>query len=84
MFETKIVLFTSKEGRLLAHVNKHYGKCSKILNTFLLFSNKMLDIKVGIHKVLVRITNREDPDQTASSEAGRGQLVFEILQYLLY
>ena len=47
-----------------------YGKCSKILNTFLvLFSNKMLVIRAGIHKMLVRIANREDPDQTASSEA---------------
>ena len=26
-------------------------------------------IKAGIHKMLVRIANREDPDQTASSEA---------------
>ena len=33
MFETKIGLFTSREGRLLAHVNKHFGKCSKILTT---------------------------------------------------
>ena len=29
----------------------------------------MLVIKSGIHKMLVRIANREDPDQTASSEA---------------
>ena len=29
----------------------------------------MLVIKAGIHKTLVRIANREDPDQTASSEA---------------
>ena len=35
-----------------------YGKCSKILNTFLvLFSNKMLVIRAGVHKVLVRIAN---------------------------
>ena len=47
-----------------------YSKCSKNLNTFLfLFSNKMLAIRAGIHKMLVRIANREDPDQTASSEA---------------
>ena len=39
-------------------------KCSKISNTFLfLFSNKLLVIKAGIHKMLVRIANREDPDQ---------------------
>ena len=29
----------------------------------------MLDIRAEIHKMLVRIANREDPDQTASSEA---------------
>ena len=47
-----------------------YGKCSKISNTFLiLFSNKILIFRAGIHKILVRIANREDPDQTASSEA---------------
>ena len=47
-----------------------YGKFSKILNTFLfLFSNKMEVIRAGIHKMCVRIANREDADQTASSEA---------------
>ena len=47
-----------------------YGKYSKILNTFLiLFSNKMLMFRAGIHRILVRIAIREDPDQTASSEA---------------
>ena len=47
-----------------------YHKCSKILNNFLfLFSKMMLVIRAGIHKMLVRIANREDPDQTASSEA---------------
>ena len=47
-----------------------YSKNSKILNTFLgPFSNKMLIIRAGTHKMLVRIANREDPDQTASSEA---------------
>ena len=46
-----------------------YGYCSEVLNTFLLFSTKMLVIRDGIHKMLVRIANREDPDQTASSEA---------------
>ena len=34
-----------------------------------LFSNKLSVIRAGIHKMLVRIANREDPDQTASSEA---------------
>ena len=42
----------------------------KISNTFLfLFSNKMLVIRAGIHKMPDRIMNREDSDQTASSEA---------------
>ena len=41
------------------------GKHSKIPNTFLfLFSNKILVIRAGIHKMLVIITNREDPEQT--------------------
>ena len=40
-----------------------YGKCSKILNTFLfLFTNKMLFFRAGCHKILVRIANRKDPD----------------------
>ena len=48
-----------------------YGKCSKISNTLLtLFSNKMLVMKAGMHTMLVRIANREDPDQTASSDLG--------------
>ena len=47
-----------------------YGSCCRILNTFLfLLSDKMLVIRAGTHKMLVRIANREDPDQTASSEA---------------
>ena len=33
---------------------------------FFLFSNKMGVIKAGIHKMLVRIVNRKDPDQTGS------------------
>ena len=47
-----------------------YRKCSKMSNTFLyLFLNKMLIIRAGIHRMLVRITNGEDPDQTAFDEA---------------
>ena len=42
----------------------------KILNTsFFLFSNIMFVIRVGINKMIVRIANRKDPDQTAYSEA---------------
>ena len=49
---------------------KEYGKFYKILNTFIfLASNKMLAIGAGIYKICVKIANREDPDQTASSEA---------------
>ena len=45
-----------------------YGKCSKISNTFLfLFSNKMLVLRAGIHKMLVRITNWENPDRSGSA-----------------
>ena len=47
-----------------------YVKCSKTSNAFLfLFSNKMLIIMARIHTLLVRIANREDPDQTATEEA---------------
>ena len=42
----------------------------KFQNTFhFLFTNKMFVIRTGIHKMHVRIANREDPHQTASSEA---------------
>ena len=30
---------------------------------------EMLVIRTGIHKMYVRVANREDPDQTASEEA---------------
>ena len=59
MFHNKPLVFSWQ-----VPYDKH-GKCSKISNTFLfLFSNKMLVIRAGIHKMLVRIANREDPDQT--------------------
>ena len=46
-----------------------YGRHSKILNTcHFLFLKKMCVFSAGIHKILVRIANREDPDQAASSE----------------
>ena len=45
-----------------------YGKCSKIQNTFLfVFINQTLVFRAGIHKIIVRIANSENPDQTASS-----------------
>ena len=53
-----------------AGICNKYGKCPKILNTFcFLFPNKILVFRAGIYKILVRIANREDPGQTASSEA---------------
>ena len=33
-----------------------------------LFSNSMVIIRTGNYKMLLRIVNRVDPDQTASSE----------------
>ena len=55
--------------RRVKHKN-YYVKFSKISNTFLvLFSNEVLFFRAGIHKMLIGIANREDPDQTASSEA---------------
>ena len=46
------------------------GKCSKNFEHFSLFVlNRTLVISATTHKMLVRIANREDPDQTASSEA---------------
>ena len=53
------------------HSYKHlklYGKLPKISNT-LIYANKMLVIRAGIHTMLVRKANHEDPDQTASEEA---------------
>ena len=40
-----------------------YGNCSKISNTFhFQFSTKLLIIRAGIHKMLVRIANSKDLD----------------------
>ena len=54
-----------------AYQNKGNSQCSNLVGNILLkyIIKKMLLIKTGTHKVLVRIANREDPDQTASSEA---------------
>ena len=63
---------------------------SKILNTFcFLFSNNLQFIRVGIHKMLVRIANRKDPDQSLIWVCAvclglfGGQLVFKILEHIL-
>ena len=64
-----LVIYGMSDRKYL-YVKTNYGKCSKISNTFpFLFSNKLLVIRTGIHKMLVRIANREDPGQTASEEA---------------
>ena len=61
-----------------------YHKCSKISNRFLLpFSNKLLVFRAGIHKILVRIANWDDPDQTASLEVGRSSLLLVCIVYVL-
>ena len=39
------------------------GNCSKILNPTLFLLKKIVVIRPGINKILVRIANREDPDQ---------------------
>ena len=41
----------------------------KLRTLLFLLSNKMLIFRAGIHKMLVRQANSEDPDQIASSEA---------------
>ena len=61
-----------------------YGKCSKILNTFLfLVSNKLLLFMAGYHKMLVRTANTENPDQTASSEAVWSGFAMFVLAFLV-
>ena len=41
----------------------------KVWTFSLSFSNKILAFYSGIIRMLARVANREDPDQTASSEA---------------
>ena len=62
------VLRPSKNSREML---LRYDKCSKISDTFLL-SNKLLVFRLVFPKILVRIANREDPYQTASSSEGKG------------
>ena len=40
----------------------------RLKSSLFLFSYKMLVIRAGLHKMLVRIANSEEPDETASSE----------------
>ena len=63
-------MYVNHEGTSSPPYFCNYGRCSKILNTFLfLFPNEMLVFIAGIHKMFEEIANREDTDQTASSEA---------------
>ena len=41
----------------------------KFRTLLFLFSNKILVSRAGTDKMLVRVASREDPDQTAASEA---------------
>ena len=41
----------------------------KFQTLLFLISTKILVTRAGIHKILVRLADMEDPDQTASSEA---------------
>ena len=47
-----------------------------------LFSNKVLVLRAGINKMLNRIASREDPDQTASSEAVRSGSALFVFAFL--
>ena len=48
---------------------KKYAVCTvNVLNFSTLFT-KLMVIRTAIHKMLVRLANSEDPDQTASLEA---------------
>ena len=57
-------------------------KVLKFGTLFSFFSQKMLVIRAGIQKMLVRIVNRDNPDQTASSEAVRSGSVLFVLALL--
>ena len=57
-------LFRLKISSFILVFQKNTVKCGTVIFSF------CSQIKwAGIHKMLVKIANREDPDQTASSEA---------------
>ena len=76
LFDQRLSVGYSRTGRSLgsqeniSEIHIYNSKfLLKISNTFLfLFLNKMLGFRAGIYKMLVSLTNREDPDHTASSE----------------
>ena len=57
-----------KRGMILKHWVQIMVNILKFKTQISLFSNRMMVIKAGIRKILLRLANREDPDQTASSE----------------
>ena len=63
------MLYASSEQCMLFSISSSTVNVWLNVLKFQTLSNKMLAIRAGIHKMLVRIANREDPDQTASSEA---------------
>ena len=70
----------NKKTNFLVYLTKVQVKHSNILNTLLfLFSNKMLVVKAGNHKMLFRMANREDPGLDLHCLSS---LAFQILEYL--
>ena len=61
----RVIKETKRYGRTDGHRENSIPPTNKVCGGY----NKMLVIRLGIHKTLVRVANREDPDQTASSEA---------------
>ena len=60
---------TGKIHHTFHMVSSIYGNDLKFGTLFSFCSKKMLVIRAGTHKMLVRKANQEDPDQTASEEA---------------
>ena len=63
------VKHSTTEPLCSSYIIRHMVNVLKFSTLFFLFPNKMLVIKAVIHKMLVRLANREDSDQTASLEA---------------
>ena len=65
----EVFIFSSRHKRI--NIRELLGKRvhSQVKFRTLFVLEKMLVIRAGIHKMHVRIANREDPDHTVSSEA---------------
>ena len=57
-----------RKGKVAKHF-AIFGKSLKSEYSLFLFSIKMFVIRAGVNKMLVRVANREDSAQIASSEA---------------